>query len=146
MNILEDCKSCTTCNVRPADKGTDSSGADALGEVVGLRSMLGEPANPSNETNVSLSTSVASHNTDRPWYEYHSNSSQFGSLVNVWIGGEGVGYEPYGGKSFDSLYEKFESAFFYAVSFVTTTGFTYSDYLDWNNGSLIIIFVLRNHH
>ena len=106
--ILEDCKSCTTCNVRPADKGTDSSGADALGEVVGLRSMLGEPANPSNETNVSLSTSVASHNTDRPWYEYHSNSSQFGSLVNVWIGGEGVGYEPYGGKSFDSLYEKFE--------------------------------------
>ena len=41
-----------------------------------------------------------------------------------------------------SLYEIFESAFFYAVSFVTTTGFTYSDYLDWNNGSLIIIFVL----
>ena len=41
-----------------------------------------------------------------------------------------------------NLYEKFESAFFYSVSFVTTTGFTYSNYLDWNNASLIIIFIL----
>ena len=41
-----------------------------------------------------------------------------------------------------SLYEKFESAFFYSVSFVTTTGFTHSNYLDWNNASLIIIFIL----
>ena len=41
-----------------------------------------------------------------------------------------------------TLYDKFESAFFYATSFVTTTGFTQSNYLDWNNSSLIIIFIL----
>tara|TARA_Y100001970_G_C14144935_1_gene809297 strand:- start:573 stop:1487 length:915 start_codon:yes stop_codon:yes gene_type:complete len=41
-----------------------------------------------------------------------------------------------------NLYDKLESAFFYSTSFVTTTGFTYSNYLDWNNSSLIIIFIL----
>ena len=41
-----------------------------------------------------------------------------------------------------TLYDKLESAFFYATSFITTTGFTQSNYLDWNNSSLIIIFIL----
>lgn len=41
-----------------------------------------------------------------------------------------------------TIYEKFETAFFYSVSFVTTTGFTHSNYLEWNNASLIVIFML----
>ena len=41
-----------------------------------------------------------------------------------------------------SLYEKFESAFFYSVSFLSTTGYTYTNYLEWNDASLIVIFIL----
>ena len=41
-----------------------------------------------------------------------------------------------------SIYEKLESSIFYAVSFLTTTGFTLTNYADWGNANLIIIFIL----
>tara|TARA_Y100001970_G_C13674050_1_gene574434 strand:- start:46 stop:612 length:567 start_codon:yes stop_codon:yes gene_type:complete len=41
-----------------------------------------------------------------------------------------------------TMYEKFESSVFYSVSFLTTTGFTLTNYSDWGNASLIIIFIL----
>ena len=41
-----------------------------------------------------------------------------------------------------SIYEKLESSIFYAVSFLTTTGFTLTNYGDWGNANLIIIFIL----
>ena len=41
-----------------------------------------------------------------------------------------------------TVYEKFENSVFYAASFLTTTGFSTVDYMDWGNASLIIIFIL----
>ena len=41
-----------------------------------------------------------------------------------------------------NLYEKLESAFFYSVSFISTTGFTFTNYMEWNEASLIVIFIL----
>lgn len=41
-----------------------------------------------------------------------------------------------------SIYDKLESSIFYAVSFLTTTGFTLTNYADWGNANLIIIFIL----
>ena len=41
-----------------------------------------------------------------------------------------------------SGYEKFENSVFYATSFLTTTGFSTINYMDWGNSSLIIIFIL----
>ena len=41
-----------------------------------------------------------------------------------------------------STYDKLENSIFYAVSFLTTTGFSTVNYADWGNASLIIIFIL----
>ena len=41
-----------------------------------------------------------------------------------------------------TIYDKFESSVFYAVSFMSTTGFTLSNYLEWGNVNLMIIFIL----
>ena len=44
--------------------------------------------------------------------------------------------------NFMTIYEKLENSVFYAVSFLTTTGFSTINYIDWGNASLIIIFIL----
>ena len=41
-----------------------------------------------------------------------------------------------------TTYSKLESSVFYAVSFMSTTGFTLTNYADWGNGSLVVIFIL----
>jgi len=41
-----------------------------------------------------------------------------------------------------TTYDKMEGAVFYAVSLLTTTGFSTVDYTLWENGSLIIVFIL----
>ena len=41
-----------------------------------------------------------------------------------------------------TVYEKLENSVFYAVSFLTTTGFSTVNYAEWGNSSLIIIFIL----
>ena len=41
-----------------------------------------------------------------------------------------------------TIYSKIESSVFYAVSFMSTTGFTLTNYADWGNANLIIIFIL----
>ena len=40
-----------------------------------------------------------------------------------------------------STYDKLENSIFYAVSFLTTTGFSTVNYADWGNASLIIHLV-----
>ncbi len=41
-----------------------------------------------------------------------------------------------------TTYSKIESSVFYSVSFMSTTGFTLTNYSDWGNSSLIVIFIL----
>ena len=41
-----------------------------------------------------------------------------------------------------STYSKIESSVFYAVSFMSTTGFTLTNYSDWGNSSQIVVFIL----
>ncbi|MAV64542.1 MAG: potassium transporter [Candidatus Marinimicrobia bacterium] len=41
-----------------------------------------------------------------------------------------------------TTYGKFESSAFYAISFLSTTGFSGINYLEWGNFNLIIIFIL----
>ena len=41
-----------------------------------------------------------------------------------------------------TTYSKIESSVFYAVSFMSTTGFTLTNYSDWGNSSQIIVFIL----
>ena len=106
--VLKDCKSCGDCETRPANKGDMNTGA--LGEVVGLRSMLGEPSNPSDNITVSLSESVTSFYTDEPWYEYKA-FSVYGSIVNVYDSQIGHGYVDQSSASFGSLGEKFKYVF-----------------------------------
>ena len=103
--ILEECKSCNTCNLR-SPRASDGSTDAPWGELVGLRSMLGTTHTANEDLNVQLDKSLSFENTNA-WPE-HKSSNSGGGMTYIYD----VTQEPTNKNiatyiGFSNLYEKF---------------------------------------